>query len=276
MARLKNHPQFWLRDDAAASFDRLEATLGVISVNSAGRYPNDQQALINRWKQGGVKNRPPYLYKPQEPATASNHVKNGGQAVDTSHITLMLQRGREFGWTRPFSGDPVHFEYNASLDRHRVVTPPYSNDSLKIKREQSWLNNSRGEKLVEDGKLGPKTVAAYKRYQEFLKKYGYNGKLDGVWGSGTQTAHQKYFDEVTAPKLPASSSGRPVITMGARGQHVKDLQDRLNGRYPAYSKLKADGIFGDGTKRVVVEFQRRSGLKTDGVVGPKTWAALGL
>lgn len=276
MARLKNHPQFWLRDDAAASLDRLEATLGVISVNSAGRYPNDQQTLINRWKQGGTKNRPPYLYKPQEPATASNHVKNGGQAVDTSHITLMLQRGKEFGWTRPFAGDPVHFEYNAAFDRHRVVTPPYSNTSLKTQREQIWLNFARGEKLVADGKPGAKTIAAYKRYQEFLKKYGYNGKIDGVWGSGTQVAHQKYYDELNAPKLPASATGRPTIAFGARGDQVKILQDRLNGRYPAYSKLRNDGVFGDGTKRVVVEFQRRAGLKVDGVVGPATWAALGL
>jgi peptidoglycan hydrolase-like protein with peptidoglycan-binding domain len=276
MARLKNHPQFWLRDDAAASLDRLEASLGVISVNSAGRYPNDQQALINRWHQGGPKNRPPYLYKPQEPATASNHVKNGGQAVDTSHITLMLQRGKEFGWTRPFSGDPVHFEYNPAFDRHRVVLQPAGAINIGLQRQQDWLRVSRGETIAADGKAGPNTLAAFKRYQEFLKQYGYAGKIDGVWGQGTQVAHQKFWDAFNAPKLPASATGRPVVAIGARSDQVKILQERLNGRYPAYSKLRNDGVFGDGTKRVVVEFQRRAGLKADGVVGPKTWAALGL
>jgi peptidoglycan hydrolase-like protein with peptidoglycan-binding domain len=35
-----------------------------------------------------------------------------------------------------------------------------------------------------------------------------------------------------------------------------------------------DGVFGPSMRAVVVEFQRRSKLTPDGVIGPKTWAAL--
>lgn len=37
----------------------------------------------------------------------------------------------------------------------------------------------------------------------------------------------------------------------------------------------ADGIFGPLTEEAVKEFQERAGLAADGVVGAKTWAALG-
>ena len=82
MATLRNHPGFWLRDDAAAAFDRAEAENGVFIVNSAGRTVAEQQDLINKWNRGGTYNRPPYLYRPASPANTSYHVKDGGIAVD--------------------------------------------------------------------------------------------------------------------------------------------------------------------------------------------------
>jgi len=54
---------------------------------------------------------------------------------------------------------------------------------------------------------------------------------------------------------------------------VSDLQARLNalGIKPP---LKADGKFGAATLAAVKAFQKAHGLKVDGLVGPKTTAAL--
>lgn len=74
---------------------------------------------------------------------------------------------------------------------------------------------------------------------------------------------------------PTPPSGRPTLKEGSTGQAVTDLQAFLNRTYPAYSKLAVDGAFGPKTTAVVKEFQRRSGLAVDGIVGAQTWAKLG-
>lgn len=67
-----------------------------------------------------------------------------------------------------------------------------------------------------------------------------------------------------------------MLSSGATGSDVVDLQSRLNNSPPSkLPPLDADGIFGPKTRARVVEFQTSKGLVADGIVGPKTWAALG-
>lgn len=59
-----------------------------------------------------------------------------------------------------------------------------------------------------------------------------------------------------------------VIRKGSRGADVATLQRKLN--------LVADGVFGPVTEEAVRDFQKSHDLAVDGIVGQKTWAALGL
>lgn len=63
------------------------------------------------------------------------------------------------------------------------------------------------------------------------------------------------------------------VQSGSEGEWVEKLQEALN---TAGYELDVDGIFGDDTESAVRGFQRDNGLSVDGVVGPDTWAALGV
>lgn len=65
-----------------------------------------------------------------------------------------------------------------------------------------------------------------------------------------------------------------TVRKSSRGPDVKILQISLNASLSPSPKLGVDGIFGSNTERAVIQFQRECRLATDGIVGPKTWAAL--
>lgn len=65
---------------------------------------------------------------------------------------------------------------------------------------------------------------------------------------------------------------RPTISIGSRSEDVRFLQQTLRDVYGF--ALGADGIFGRLTREAVFQFQHLKALAVDGVVGPKTWAAL--
>ncbi|MDZ7621290.1 MAG: peptidoglycan-binding domain-containing protein [Candidatus Competibacteraceae bacterium] len=72
-----------------------------------------------------------------------------------------------------------------------------------------------------------------------------------------------------------------VLRKGSKGQEVKLLQSLLNQKVPVPKlpqgrKLVEDGDFGNNTDAAVRTFQQQNRLTVDGIVGGKTWAALGV
>ena len=65
-----------------------------------------------------------------------------------------------------------------------------------------------------------------------------------------------------------------AVAWGDRGEDVRQIQEKL--RQYGYMTAPADGIFGADTYAAVLYFQRKNGLKADGVVGSATAAALGV
>ena len=56
------------------------------------------------------------------------------------------------------------------------------------------------------------------------------------------------------------------------GDDVRAVQQALEDK--GYDTGGADGCYGPKTEKAVRAYQKAQGLATDGIVGPKTWAAL--
>lgn len=65
-----------------------------------------------------------------------------------------------------------------------------------------------------------------------------------------------------------------VYQQGSKGNAVRTMQQKLKNW--GYYKGSVDGIFGSKTKEAVKYFQRKNGLKVDGIVGNQTLKALGM
>jgi peptidoglycan hydrolase-like protein with peptidoglycan-binding domain len=77
----------------------------------------------------------------------------------------------------------------------------------------------------------------------------------------------------TVPVVPTPNMS-PILQYGSFGTPVSELQSDMNRIFKSYPQmpLEVDGEFGPNTMSAVIEFQRRTKLLADGIVGPLTWA----
>lgn len=71
-------------------------------------------------------------------------------------------------------------------------------------------------------------------------------------------------------------ASRPTLKYGDRGSCVSVLQQNLMNRGYSLGVKAPTGAFLTNTKAAVIKFQKANKLAADGIVGPKTWAKLGL
>ena len=82
------------------------------------------------------------------------------------------------------------------------------------------------------------------------------------------------FNASACEKQEVAVEGAAVLRQGSRGGEVKEVQRRL--KQWGYYQGAVDGVFGAGTKKAVIAFQKKNGLTADGVVGKSTYRALGM
>ena len=90
-------------------------------------------------------------------------------------------------------------------------------------------------------------------------------------------AWSKPSSNVAKPELPSIASAQstdpsPALRLGSQGQGVASLQRAL--QHLGYVPGAIDGVYGEQTRSAVVQFQKDHHLRSDGVVGLKSWLEL--
>lgn len=138
---------------------------------------------------------------------------------------------------------------------------------------QVFLNAYRGEKLVVDGREGPASRDAYRRYQAFLKI-----GVDGVWGGIMERAHAAYVATFNKPNPSASAIGATTRLKGTAW--VREIQKKYRRLGHNLGPSGVDGI--DGPRFVEITKWEQSKapqngfrkIDVDGVAGNDTNAYL--
>ena len=142
----------------------------------------------------------------------------------------------------------------------------YIGDGLAVECTPAWKNCVQ---VTAVHNIGKKT--AYNG-----RKWTKHGKLPYV----SYTSGLGNLEPISPTPKPTPSpdltplSVLPALKKGSKGDTVKSLQILLNGYGYDLGSYGVDSDFGSATEKAVREFQAEKNLEADGVVGPKTWAAL--
>lgn len=126
-----------------------------------------------------------------------------------------------------------------------------------------------------DGKFGQKTADATRLFQ---KQFGLTA--DERIGENTWNKVTEVYNAMEAGNPIRVTTRYPgsLLSVGSSGDSVRFVQAYMNaisannGRF--YPQIKVDGVFGQGTKGMVMAFQKYFGLKADGIVGQATWSRM--
>lgn len=146
----------------------------------------------------------------------------------------------------------------------------------------------------------PLTPQAVQLVQQRLQQQGlYSGKIDGIWGSDSQSALERFqqtrglqvtgaLNQATAATLglpveqllaAVQPVAPPVVAQPVAGNvlsraSVETVQNRLRGLN--FYTGPVDGIWGAETQQAIERLQQGRGLQVNGQLNPATIAALGL
>jgi peptidoglycan L-alanyl-D-glutamate endopeptidase CwlK len=165
----------------------------------------------------------------------------------------------------------------------------------------SWVTVSRHQSghavdvvALVGGEVDWKSIATFKAINDAVQKAAKEYGIPIIWGGNWKKRDYGHFElpkaqypakaahvakaGLPAPKAVPIPVPKPapeladVLMVGSEGPRVKALQielKRLN-----YHSGGIDEKYGNLTRDAVMAFQADNGLKTDGMAGEKTWAAL--
>lgn len=168
----------------------------------------------------------------------------------------------------------IRVHYNDKIISKGAI--PISDNLQSQNREDKKISGIDWNTNIQSGNSGD----AVKEIQEKLKQLGYyQGKIDGIFGSLTDTATKDFqldyklnsdgiIGPITRGRIAETLSSGTILQYGSVDVEVKTLQRQLKNLQLYAGEI--DGIFGPVTDAAVKGFQKNNSLIEDGKVGAKT------
>jgi CHAP domain/Putative peptidoglycan binding domain len=160
---------------------------------------------------------------------------------------------------KPEPGDIVYFDFMAggAPIEHVGIVVKDNGDGTVTTMEGNTSGDKKKSGSQANGGEAVKKIRAYKKNPKGIPVF-----IEG-FGRPNYVGNDVHVDPTPALKPAFPGTLKP----GAQGEGVKAIQHALT--------LVEDGDFGPATKKAVIAFQdNHANLDSNGVVGPKTWAAL--
>ena len=169
-------------------------------------------------------------------------------------------------------------------DQHRPQLPRRRQGVVGAAREPLQRDQDLLPPLHTHRARQPADTAMVKALQCLLKEEGvYAGRVNGTYNERLRTALRSWQkshgfavrDTWTRPNwmsLLVAGQGK-VLKWGSAGPEVRRLQRALNAAHDD-AGLGVTGVFKKPTGAALRTYQRRVGVKANGIAGPSTWRAL--
>lgn len=120
---------------------------------------------------------------------------------------------------------------------------------------------------------GRPTRKQIRKFRRLAISFDFHGISWWDWQETTRKQWRALGQEVDkgVPGVRRGASNYPDLSIGSKGDLVVWAQEHLRG---AGAQLRVTGLFGRKTYRAVKGFQRKNGLRVDGVIGAPTWRKL--
>lgn len=276
--RIEQYGSKWLRLRVydCAQLTRAAYAAGGIKLPSGAT----SQYGAGVWRRKGVRGSLPddragyllFVYRDNRMQHVMVTVGNGYMVDARGHASgVLFSRSDDYAWTdwcEPEGLDDM-------IDESELLAAPTLQRGARglavgvLQRQLIQHGLSVGDTGV-DTVFGATTLASVRELQ---RDRGLT--VDGIVGKATWAAlgAQAQPGTPVVPDAPASPE-RYMIRNGASGETVIELQGMLVRLGYDVGSTGVDGKFGARTASAVRAFQTSTGLAVDGIVGPKTWAAL--
>lgn len=161
--------------------------------------------------------------------------------------------------------------HDRMMERFDVYPMLYTSARVWDGEDDDALNADTMQELVENLKNCPLWLARYPyklRTKAVLTPPEGHPPVPAMWGKANYWIWQYFGDALQTPGFTSTVDLNKFnfSQIGEKGERVKWIQRKIGA--------KDDGIFGEGTQKALVAFQKKKNLSVDGTVGPATFAAL--